>query len=98
MLVGVLAVLASSILLMILGASDPKRVRTLRRSKSSGGLVLPTRVRRALGWLTLVPGGVLGVIGEWWAFVIWLGIIPAIGWTLAQVLARAADSSSPARH
>jgi hypothetical protein len=97
MIATLLSVLASGALLVILGLHDPKRLRNARQTgaQSSGGsesdgtnnrAPLSTALRRTLGWLTLAPGVVLGVLGAWWALVVWAGAFGAIGWTIAQVL------------
>jgi hypothetical protein len=79
-----IAIAFSGALLMLLGARDPKR---LRNARHGGGKVvkspLTPAVRHACGWLSLAPGVALGLLGEWWAFLIWLGAITAIGWTIA---------------
>jgi hypothetical protein len=79
------AIAVSGVLLILLGARDPKRLRNSRHAAPVAGTAspLPAAVRHAFGWLSLAPGVVLGIIGEWWAFLIWLGAITAIGWTIA---------------
>jgi hypothetical protein len=101
-----LSVLATGVLLVVLGLHDPKRLRNVRQSvrhdirddtdQVHGAGIrapLPASLRRLLAWLTLAPGVVLMVLGAWWAFVVWLGAFGAIGWTIAQLLP---GKSSPA--
>lgn len=81
-----LAIAISGVLLVLLGARDPKRLRNARHGAQdavAAASPLPAGVRHAFGWLSLAPGVVLAVLGEWWAFLIWLGAITAIGWTFA---------------
>jgi len=86
MTASLLSILFSSALLVVLGTSDPKRLRNLGHSASKRAPTIPAGLRRSLGWLSLAPGVVLGFLGEWWAFLIWFGAIGAVGWTVAQVL------------
>ena len=80
-----LAIAFSGVLLILLGARDPKRLRNARHAakEAASGSPLPSTVRHLCGWLSLAPGVALGVAGEWWAFLIWLGAITAIGWSIA---------------
>jgi len=81
-----LAIAVSGALLVALGARDPKRLRSSRHGANDARAAsppLPSAVRQAFGWLSLAPGIVLALLGEWWAFLIWLGAITAIGWTIA---------------
>ncbi len=55
---------------------------------------LPSAVRQALGWLSLAPGIALAVLGQWWAFLVWLGAITAIGWTIAITAGYSTASAS----
>ena len=86
-LAALLAIAISGALLILLGARDPKRLRNARHAAptrdGASSSPLPAAARHACGWLSLAPGVVLGVLGEWWAFLIWLGAITAIGWTIA---------------
>jgi hypothetical protein len=85
MIATVLAIAISSALLILLGARDPKRLRNARHAARAAAPAspLPAAVRHACGWLSLVPGAVLAVLGQWWAFLIWLGAITAVGWAIA---------------
>jgi hypothetical protein len=91
----VLSVLISTILLIILGRHDPKRLRNRSREIAPGSstAALPKGIRRLLGWLALAPGLALLVIEQWWAFLIWMGTSCAIGWITTHLL-----SSVVARH
>ena len=84
-----LSILVSTALLVVLALRDPKRLRNQPRTAERGGSsqTLPASIRRICGWLVLLPGAILAAIGHWWAFLIWLGATPAIGWLLAQTLA-----------
>ena len=79
-----IAIAVSGALLILLGARDPKRLRNARHGGSNAlASPLAPPVRHACSWLSLAPGITLGLLGEWWAFLIWLGAITAIGWTIA---------------
>jgi hypothetical protein len=80
-----IAIAFSGALLILLGTRDPKRMRSARHADkvSAGATPLPPAVRHVCGWLSLAPGVALGILGEWWAFLIWLGAITAVGWTIA---------------
>lgn len=80
-----LAIAISGVLLILLGARDPKRLRNARHGArdAAASSPLPAAARHACGWLSLAPGVVLAVLGQWWVFFIWLGAITAIGWTIA---------------
>jgi hypothetical protein len=87
MVATLLSVLASGALLVVLGMHDPKRLRNVRQSGDpKTRKPLSAGLRRTLAWLTVVPGAVLGVLGAWWALVVWAGAFGAIGWTVAQLL------------
>lgn len=82
--------LAISLLpLILIALRDPKRLRSLRdkRAPNSSG------TRRALTAVVLLPGLALCVIGQWPAFLIWLGGVTALGWIFALWLARASSPS-----
>jgi hypothetical protein len=83
--VTLLAIVFSGVLLILLGARDPKRLRNSRHAvtEAAAGSPLPPAARHLWGWLSLAPGVALGIAGEWWAFLIWLGAITAIGWAIA---------------
>ena len=91
----ILAMLFSGALLAVLGTRDPKRLRNLAHAGSVSGAkrVLPVSIRRACGWLTLAPGLVLLSIGQWWAFLMWLGATCALGWVTSHLLAGARSHS-----
>jgi hypothetical protein len=74
----------SGALLMLLGLRDPKRLRNSRTRATP----LPVATRRMLAYAALIPGVVLIGIGQWWAFLIWLGATCIAGWGSAQFLAR----------
>lgn len=78
------SLLASTIPLWRLGQRDPKRLRSSAESR-----VLPhgNRVRQSLTLLVLLPGLALMVIGQWSAFLIWCGGLPALGWLMVQWMA-----------
>jgi len=80
-----LAIAFSGALLILLGARDPKRLRNARHGakEAAPGSPLPPAMRHLCGWLSLAPGVALGVAGEWWAFLVWLGAITALGWAVA---------------
>ena len=93
----VLSILFSGALLALLGGRDPKRLRNLAHvglaPRGHGYMTgemtaLPVSMRRAYAWLTLAPGLVLAFMGQWWAFLIWLGVICALGWVTSHLLAR----------
>jgi len=92
----VIAVLISAILLAILGRHDPKRLRNRSREVATGMSTpgLTRGMRRLLGWLVLVPGVVLTVIDQWWAFLIWMGACCALGWVTTHLLSSAATAEN----
>jgi len=86
-----IALALSAAPLVRLALRDPKRLRSLRipaARKRPGP-------RAALAALCLMPGAVLGALGQWPAFLIWLGALAAGGWLLVQALARAAPAPAP---
>jgi hypothetical protein len=87
----VISVVISAILLTILGRHDPKRLRNRSREVATGPdmQLLPSGIRRLLGWLVLAPGVALLVIEQWWAFLIWMGASCAIGWVTTHLLSSA---------
>lgn len=89
-MISLASIVFSSVLLGLLGVRDPKRVRHAARESSSTArpMLLPTPVRTLCGWLVIVPGVLLAAFGEWWAFLIWFGATPALGWLIAMLLAR----------
>ena len=87
------ALFVSAAPLLRLALRDPKRLRSLRQRP----VPEPRRRRRMLAAACLVPGLALILIGQWPAFLIWLGGIAAGGWLLALVLASAADALPTAR-
>lgn len=74
-------IFASAILLTPLALRDPKRLRSLR---STQRIAMGSTLRTVLGYGSLLPGIATIVAGQWPAFLIWLGAITAIGWSLAQ--------------
>jgi hypothetical protein len=89
MLASVLSIAVSGVLLALLGLRDPKRLRNAGHGSSGSHVAAPLApsLRRAFGWLSLAPGVVLAVLGQWWAFFIWLGVVTALGWAVARGLA-----------
>jgi len=92
-----IAIAFSGALLALLGARDPKRLRNARHGGNAVTSPLPPAVRHACSWLSLAPGVALGILGEWWAFLIWLGAITAIGWSIAIATGYSAAATA-ARH
>jgi len=90
-----IAIAFSGALLILLGARDPKRLRNARHGANAMTSPLPPAVRHACGWLSLAPGVALGILGGWWAFLIWLGAITAIGWTIAMTAGYSTATVSP---
>ncbi len=78
-----LASLLSLLLLLPIALRDPKRLRSIRRPAPK-----PGRERAILGWGSLLPGLVLALLGQWPAWLIWLGTVTTLGWLLVQLLAR----------
>ncbi len=72
---GFLATLMSALCLGFLAASDSKRLPG-RRTALSG-------LRRLATALTILPGILLAVTGDWAAFLIWLGAVAVLGWMIA---------------
>jgi hypothetical protein len=73
---GFLATLMSTICLVVLAAFDPRRAP--ERAGAKG-------LRRLATALAILPGVLLVAIGEWAAFLIWLGAIAVLGWIIAAV-------------
>jgi hypothetical protein len=87
-----LAIAVSILPLCLLAWRDPKRLGDLHRR----GDALGVPARRGLGIVALLPGIVLGVIGQWPAFLIWLGAVAAQGWLLALALSPKPSASTRA--
>jgi hypothetical protein len=75
------AIALSGLMLVTLARRDPKRLRA-----DAGGRIAPLSPmqRRALGVAVLVPAVILMVMGQWPAFLIWLGGTTMLGWALAH--------------
>ncbi|WP_374679644.1 hypothetical protein [Hydrocarboniphaga effusa] len=71
----------SAVLLTPLALHDPKRLRSLRATRR---VAMASAMRTALGCGSLLPGLVTIAAEQWPAFLIWLGAVSAIGWSLAQ--------------
>ena len=83
-----LSIAVSATLIALLGRRDPKRLRSQHRVLGRTSLQrMPRGVRRFLGWLVLAPGVVLIFLGEWWAFLVWLGALCVAGWMASVMLA-----------
>ncbi|HEY0974161.1 MAG TPA: hypothetical protein VGE57_06680 [Solimonas sp.] len=82
--------------LLRIALRDPKRLRSLRSRLATA---TPAE-RRWLATLTLLPGVALCLIGQWPAFLIWIGGVTAGGWTLALWFSRSPPSveASPSGH
>ncbi len=89
-LASVLSIVASAVLLVIVGMRDPKRLRSAEHGKHSASSTQPLSpaARKTCSWLVLAPGVVLAAMGQWWAFLVWIGSACALGWATAHVLAR----------
>jgi hypothetical protein len=85
MILGVFAILISATLLAVLARRDPKRLRNIEASDAP--TPLRPQVRRLLGWLVPAPGILLMLLGEWWAFLVWLGALCTLGWIASQTWA-----------
>ncbi|MFP5305511.1 MAG: hypothetical protein ACLGI7_06760 [Gammaproteobacteria bacterium] len=77
-----IAVALSAAPLVRLALRDPKRLRSLR-IPAAGARRGP---RAVLAALCLMPGAVLGALGQWPAFLIWLGALAAGGWLLVLLI------------
>lgn len=78
------AIGASAALLTPLALRDPKRLRSLRATPR---VAMASTMRTVLGYGSLLPGIATIAAGQWPAFLIWLGAVTAVGWSLAQGLA-----------
>jgi hypothetical protein len=87
------ALLISAALVWVLGQRDPKRLRNVASAAASHD-PLPRGLRRVLGWMTLAPGLVLMFLGQWWAFLAWLGALCIVGWIASQRLAARSPHSA----
>jgi hypothetical protein len=92
-----LAIVFSAALLILIGVRDPKRLRSARHGARNTVAAAPlsAAMRHLFGWLSLAPGVALAAIGQWWGFLIWLGAITAIGWTIAITAGYAASAAAP---
>jgi hypothetical protein len=90
----ILAILFSAALVWVLGQRDPKRLRNVASAAVSHPVRLPRSLRRLLGWMTLAPGLVLILFGQWWAFLVWLGALCVLGWITSQRLAARSPHSA----
>jgi hypothetical protein len=84
-----LALVISLLPLVMIARRDPKRLRSLRDKRAPSS----SSVRRALSAVVLLPGLALCVVGEWPAFLIWLGSVTALGWIFVMWLARSPVAS-----
>jgi hypothetical protein len=89
-LASLISILVSAVLLVIVGMRDPKRLRSAGQEERGRQLPQPLSpaARRICSWLVLAPGVVLAAMGQWWAFLVWIGSACALGWATAHVLAR----------
>ncbi len=78
-----LSLTASLAPLLALALRDPKRLRSQRASAAQANLF----ERRLLAALLLLPGLTLAMLGQWPAFLIWIGGVTAGGWLVVQALA-----------
>ncbi len=81
------SICVTAAMLAMLALHDPKRVRTVARAGGQRGRTFGKPARVAFGTASIVPGVVLGVYGEWPAFLLWFGTSCAVGWLLTVVLA-----------
>lgn len=84
-----LALAISLLPLILIALRDPKRLRSLRDRRTPSS----SNARRAMTAVVLLPGLALCVIGEWPAFLLWLGGVTAIGWIFVMWLARSPVAS-----
>lgn len=78
------ALLVSLLPLILLALRDPKRLRSLRDRRAPSS----QNARRGFTAAVLLPGVALCLIGQWPAFLLWLGGVTAGGWILVMWLAR----------
>jgi len=79
-----IAIAVSLLPVLTLALRDPKRLRSRRSAQRTAA----ASERRVLAVLALVPGLVLATLGQWPAFLIWLGSVSAAGWLLVLWLSR----------
>lgn len=93
MSVGAVAILSSILALFALAMRDPKRLRTIMNAQSErySSTPMSATMRRVLTGLVFLPGIVLVCLGDWWAALVWLGSVMAVGWVTARVLALTSD-------
>ncbi len=75
-----LAIIFSTICLMLLIKSDGKRHR-----QDNTSLSIHPRLRKAASWLCLLPAIVLLWFGFYTSVFIWLGAVTVIGWAIAHL-------------
>jgi hypothetical protein len=97
MMLSLPAILLSAALIGVLARRDPKRLRNIEVADAAfPPSPLSAQMRSLLGWLVFAPGVVLMVLGEWWAFLVWLGALCVLGWVASQAWAiRSADAGTP---
>jgi hypothetical protein len=97
--IGLVGLLLSAALIFALAMRDPKRIRSANRVLTAAISARPmsSAMRRMLGVIALAPGVVLGAVGLWAGFFIWLGSLCVLGWIAAQVLAPRNLEPLPAR-
>jgi hypothetical protein len=97
--IGIVGVVLSAALIFALAMRDPKRIRSANRVLVSaiGARPMSSAMRRVFGVIALAPGVVLGAVGLWAGFFIWLGALCVLGWVAAQVLAPRNLEPLPAR-
>lgn len=71
---GLCCALVSAIAIALLAKIDPKRRGRPRQQ---------TGLRRALSLAIFVPGLMLGLIGRWSDFFVWIGAAALLGWAIA---------------
>ncbi len=78
-----LTILISALSIALLIKSDTKRHR-----KTDNLFPLSSKIRKTLGWTSLLPCALCLVLANYTALLIWLGAVTVIGWLLAMLPAR----------
>lgn len=75
------AIAFSSLTILMLWRTDPKRLRIASRGLGSDGPVK----RRVLAAAALLPGVLAASLGESAVFLVWFGTCALVGWLTAQL-------------
>ncbi|QQD17052.1 hypothetical protein I6N98_11790 [Spongiibacter nanhainus] len=87
-----LCTLVSVVALGLAALHDPKRLRFRQKLFRVGAIgrveaqPWPVGARRLLAILMVLPGVLLGIMGLWAGFMLWLGLTVTAGWLLVEII------------